>query len=79
MLNMTNGVCVMYRVRIRTKDGSKVVQDNIPDLEAAYAIVIAHGENTRRHFAIDEVIYKPFSVLTARDAKQRLNNGCKSE
>lgn len=64
----------MYRVRMRTKSGSKVIQDNIPDLETAYAVVIAWGKNTRRQFAIDEIIYKPFSVLTEREAKSRLNH-----
>jgi len=64
----------MYRVRMRTKSGSKVIQDNIPDLETAYAVVVAWGKNTRKHFAIDEIIYKPFSVLTEREAKSRLNH-----
>lgn len=64
----------MYRVRMRTKSGSKVIQDNIPDLETAYAVVMTLGENTRKHFAIDEIVYKPFSVLTAREAKLRLNH-----
>lgn len=65
---------VTYRVRMRTKTGTKIISDDVT-LQEAYNIVAAKGSGTNRQFAIDELVYRPYSVLTAREAKLRLQRG----
>ena len=65
---------VTYRVRMRMKAASVVLVEGV-DLETAYKVVLANGKGTTKHFAIDKVVYEPFSVLTAREANIRLEKG----
>ena len=65
---------VTYRVRMRTKNGTKIISDEVT-LQEAYNIVAEKGSGTNRQFAIDELVYRPYSVLTAREAKVRLQKG----
>ena len=60
-----------YRVKMRAKSRSLIIAENV-DLESAYRIVAKEGRGTSKHFMIEEIIIKPFSNLTARDANIRL-------
>lgn len=67
---------MFYRVRTRFDalyGKNVIVKDNIPSLEEAYKIVIENGKGTNRHFYIDEVEPILYSKLTAKIAKQRLD------
>ena len=63
-----------FRVKIRAKGESKVIAENV-DLETAYQIVALWGQGTSKHFAIEEIEYKLYSSLTAREAVIRLEKG----
>ena len=65
---------VLYRVRMRKKGKSETVAEGV-DLETAYRVVDRLGGKTSKHFTIDKVIHETFSVLTAREARIRLEKG----
>ncbi len=64
----------MYRVRKRIKGGSEIVAEGV-SLKEAYQTVIELGKGTNHHFMIDKTDYKPFSNLTSREAKIRMERG----
>ena len=65
---------MMYRVRRRIKGGSEIIAEGVT-LKEAYQIILNHGKGTTHHFMIDQMAYQPFSNLTAREAKARLERG----
>lgn len=64
-----------YRVRLRMPTNPNfILADNIVDLESAYEIVARAGKAQwqSRKFSIDEVTVNLQSVLTGKQARQRL-------
>ena len=64
----------MYRVRKRMKAGTITVAEGVT-LKTAYETIIADAKDTPKQYMIDEITYTPFSVLTVREAKKRLERG----